>query len=108
MKSLILSGGLGTRLRGIVDDQPKPMAFVGDRTFLEYLILQLKEWGLKDIVLCIGYLGKNIQEYSSEGHKLGVNIYYSYEIEPLGTGGAIKQAESLVEEENFKVILFWL
>lgn len=82
------------------------MAFVGDRPFLEYLILQLKEWGLKDIVLCIGYLGKNIQEYFSDGHKLGGNTYYSYEIEPLGTGGAIKQAESLVEEENFKVILF--
>jgi len=101
---LILAGGFGTRLKEIVSDRPKPMIFIADRPFLEYLILQLKRYGLADIVLCIGYLGEQIQEYFNDGSRWGIRISYSYEKEPLGTGGAIKLAQGLIKEENFLVM----
>ncbi|HEC32212.1 MAG TPA: nucleoside-diphosphate-sugar pyrophosphorylase [Deltaproteobacteria bacterium] len=101
MKVLILTGGLGTRLRKIVTNKPKPMALIANRPFLEYLILQLKRYGLTDIVLCIGYLGEQMKEYFDDGSRWDVHISYSWEKEHLGTGGAIKLAEKLVKEENF-------
>ena len=104
MTTLLLAGGLGTRLRKIVSNRPKSMAFVANRPFLEYLILQLKRHNLTDIVLCIGYLGEQIQEYFGDGSKWGVHISYSYERKPLGTGGAIKLAEWLIKEDNFLVM----
>lgn len=104
MKVLILSGGLGKRLRNVIYDRPKPMAPVAGKPFLEYLILQLKKQDLRHIVLCIGYLGKRVQEYFGDGSGWGVRISYSYEAEPLDTGGAIKLAEALIREENFLVM----
>jgi D-glycero-alpha-D-manno-heptose 1-phosphate guanylyltransferase len=104
MKVLVLAGGMGTRLREIVKDRPKPMALIGGRPFLEYLILQLKGQGFGEIVLCIGYLGEQIRSYFGDGDKWGVHISYSYEEQLLGTGGAIKLAEKMVQEENFLVM----
>ncbi|MEW6540792.1 MAG: nucleotidyltransferase family protein [Bacillota bacterium] len=104
MKALILAGGLGTRLRGLINDIPKPMAPVAGRPFLEYLILQLRRHGLTEIVLCIGHLGEQVKRYFGNGDKWGVHILYSYEKEPLGTGGAIKLAGNLIKEENFLVM----
>jgi len=104
VQTLILAGGLGTRLSKILNDKPKPMAPVAGRPFLEYLILQLKKYGLTDIVLCTGYLGEQVQGYFGNGDRWGVHISYSQEKEPLGTGGAIKLAEKLVQRENFVVM----
>lgn len=104
MKALILCGGLGTRLRRVIDDRPKPMASVAGKPFLEYLIWQLKRYDFRDIVLCIGYLGDQVRAYFGDGSDWGVHISYSHEPEPLGTGGAIKLAEVLVREENFLVM----
>ena len=104
MRVLILAGGLGTRLRRIISDQPKPMILIADRPFLEYLILQLKRYSLTDIVLCTGHLGEQIREYFGDGGRWGVQITYSYEKRPLGTGGAIKLAERLIKEDNFLVM----
>ena len=104
MTVLILSGGLGTRLRSVINNQPKPMALISGRPFLEYLILQLRKQGLTDIVLCIGYLGEQVKRYFGDGGRWGIHISYSHEKEPLGTGGAVKLAETLVREENFLVM----
>ncbi|MCD6468888.1 MAG: nucleotidyltransferase family protein [Thermoplasmata archaeon] len=104
MKSLILAGGLGTRLRKIVPDKPKPMALIANRPFLEYLILQLKQYRLTDIVLCVGYLGERVKEYFGDGSRWDVHVSYSQESAPLGTGGAIRLAEKLVQAENFLVM----
>ncbi len=104
MQTLILAGGLGTRLRTVMDDRPKPLAWVADRPFLEYLIMQVKNQGFIDIVLCIGYLGEQIQNYFGDGNRWGVHLSYSQEKELLGTGGAIKLAQGLVKEENFLVM----
>ena len=104
MTVLILAGGLGTRLRKIVSNRPKPMILIANRPFLEYLILQLKRYSLTDIVLCIGHLGEQIREYFGDGGRWGVQITYSYEKRPLGTGGAIKLAERLIKEDDFLVM----
>jgi len=101
MKVLILAGGFGTRLKNIINDKPKPMAPINNIPFLEYQILQLKRYNLPNIVLCIGYLGDKIREYFGDGSKWNVNILYSHEKEPMGTGGALKNAEALISEDNF-------
>lgn len=104
MQALLLVGGLGTRLKSVVSDRPKPMADVKGKPFLEYLILELKKNNITKLVMAVGYLGKMIEEYFGNGQKWGVEIQYSYEEEQLGTAGAIKNAEHLLTEENFFVL----
>jgi len=104
MKTVILAGGRGQRLKSVVDDRPKPMAEINDRPFLEYLILQLKRWHLTDIILSIGYKGEIIKKHFGDGSKWSVSIQYSEEVEPLGTGGAIGHAKELIETDFFIVI----
>ncbi len=104
MQALILVGGLGTRLRKVVNNCPKPMMQVGGRPFLEYLILQLRRYNLTEIILSIGYLGNRIRKYFQNGRQWGVRIRYSEEEAPLGTGGAIKLAEDLIKTDDFLVL----
>jgi NDP-sugar pyrophosphorylase family protein len=91
-QAVILAGGLGTRLRPITYTYPKSMIDVNGRPFLEYLIKYLKGYGYEDILLLVGYKWEMIEEYFGDGSKFGVNLSYSVEDEPLGTGGAIKNA----------------
>jgi len=97
MVALILAGGLGTRLRSVVADRPKPMAAVGDVPFLAHQIAFLRHFGVRRVVLCVGYLHEHIRAYFGEGSAWGVRIDYSVEDEPLGTGGALKLAEPWVD-----------
>ncbi|MBP7652786.1 nucleotidyltransferase family protein [Candidatus Dependentiae bacterium] len=101
MQAIILVGGAGTRLRSVVNEIPKPMADVKGKPFLEYLLLQLKHWGITDIILSSGYKSEIIKTYFNDGKKQGINIEYSEETEPLGTGGALKQAEHLIKTDSF-------
>lgn len=94
MQVLILAGGLGTRLRSVVGDTPKSMAQVGGRPFLEYLILQIRRAGLSEVVLCTGHGADVIERYFGTGNGSGVDIAYSREPEPYGTGGALRLAAS--------------
>lgn len=96
MPVLILAGGLGTRLRPLVKDKPKPMADVGSKPFLEYQVSFLKRYGFRHFVFCVGYLHQHIREYFGDGWRWDVRIDYSIEEEPLGTGGALKHAEAHV------------
>ncbi|KHD35747.1 nucleoside-diphosphate-sugar pyrophosphorylase [Clostridium acetobutylicum] len=101
MQALILVGGLGTRLRSVVKDRPKPMALVENKPFLEYLIRKLKSNGISDIILATGYMSEFIENYFKDGSEFGVNIVYSKETTQLGTAGAIKNAEEYLKEEFF-------
>ncbi|MHA1820034.1 MAG: nucleotidyltransferase family protein [Promethearchaeota archaeon] len=98
IKVFILVGGLGTRLRSVVSDVPKPMAPIHGKPFLYYKMLQLKKRGIRNIVFCSGYLHQIIYDYFGDGSKFGINIEYSVENEPLGTAGAIKNAEPLINK----------
>ena len=102
MQIVILAGGLGTRLRPLTERLPKCLVPVNGRPFLEYQLELLSRRGVRDIVLCVGYLGEAVLEHFGPGHRFGVNIVYSWERDGLlGTAGALKQAEPLLEPEFF-------
>ncbi len=104
MKAVILAGGLGKRLKKVVRDRPKSMAPVLGKPFLEYQIKQLERYNIIEIVLCLGYLAYQIERYFKDGTKFDVNIRYAVEKEPLGTAGALKNAENYLEDEAFLVL----
>jgi len=90
-EAIVLAGGLGTRLRSVVADVPKPLAPVAGRPFLAYLLEQLALSGVRRVILATGYLAETIQQ--TIGMRwAGMDIVYSKEVEPLGTGGAIRLA----------------
>ena len=100
MQAVILAGGLGTRLRPITEKIPKCMAPVGDKPFLFYLLNLLKNRGIDDVVLCTGYLGAQVEDYLEDGREFGLGLHFSREKEKLlGTGGALKLAESLLKPD---------
>ncbi len=96
---VILAGGLGTRLRPITEKIPKPMVPVASRPFLHWQLLDLKNQGYTDVLLLVAYLGEQVEAYFGDGKSLGMNITYSYEPEPLGTGGALKHATAKLSDE---------
>ena len=93
--AIVLAGGLGTRLRSVINDLPKPMAPVNGKPFLHYIFQYLKQEGIRDVILSVGYKHETIEEFFGKEY-LGIKIQYSVEEEPLGTGGGIKQAFDLV------------
>ncbi len=104
MQSLILAGGLGTRLRPVLGETPKPMAPLAGRPFLEYLLLQLRRDGLRQVVLLTGSGSAAVRQYFRDGRDWGISIAYSDESEPLGTGGAVRHALPLLEGTRFLVM----
>jgi D-glycero-alpha-D-manno-heptose 1-phosphate guanylyltransferase len=90
-EAVILAGGLGTRLRSVVSDVPKPLAPVAGRPFLAWLLDRLTEQGVRRTVLATGYLSQKIEAAIGKNWR-GMDIAYSVEHEPLGTGGALMQA----------------
>jgi D-glycero-alpha-D-manno-heptose 1-phosphate guanylyltransferase len=87
----ILAGGLGSRLRPAVSGRPKALANIGERPFLTYLFDQLVAAGTKDVVVCAGYLGDQIQMVFGESYDT-LHLNYSRELTPLGTAGALRLA----------------
>lgn len=91
IKAVILAGGLGTRLRSVAPDVPKPMAPIDGRPFLEYVLENLTRQGVGEFVLCLSHMRGLIMDHFGGSWK-GVPLSYSIEERPLGTGGAIVQA----------------
>jgi len=98
MKALFLAGGRGTRLQPLTNNIPKPMVQIMNRPLLERTIIKLRECGITEIVISSCYKSHYIKEYFGDGGQLGVKIEYIVEDLPLGTGGAIKNAESLIDD----------
>lgn len=101
---MILAGGLGTRLRSVFPNAPKPMVSVNGRPFLEYLFAQVYLAGCADLVLCVGYKAEAIERHFANGRRYGVRIRYSRERELLGTAGALSQARHLIRSDPFLVM----
>lgn len=95
-EAIVLVGGLGTRLRAVVADLPKPLAPVAGRPFLAYLLDQMAATGLRRVILATGYRG-DLVERTIGARWAGMEIAYSREPEPLGTGGAIRLAASRLQ-----------
>lgn len=100
--TVILCGGKGTRLKPVVSDRPKVMAAFGDTTFLDILIDSLQSNGFKTFILCIGYMKDQIKDHFK--NREDFTIIFSEEDEPLGTGGALKKAKSLIKSDTFVVM----
>lgn len=103
MQAVILAGGLGTRLRPLTYKVPKVMVKVGGKEFLFHLIQWLEQNGVDDIVVCASYLWKALARKLEADTRPGVKVRLSIEDQPLGTAGAVKHAESLLDEEFFLI-----
>ena len=103
MDIIILAGGLGTRLKNVVNEVPKVMAPVEGKPFLEYTLEYLNKFDINNVILAVGYKHELIKKYFKDKYKK-LNIKYSIETEPLGTGGAIKKAMNYSNEEDIIVI----
>jgi D-glycero-alpha-D-manno-heptose 1-phosphate guanylyltransferase len=102
-EAIILAGGLGTRLRSVVPDAPKVMASVAGQPFLAYLLQFLEANGLRRIVLAVGYRNEAIRGFF--GSRFGsLELVYSVEEEPLGTGGALLQSLAYVDGPSALVL----
>jgi len=103
VEAIVLAGGLGTRLQSVVSDVPKPMAPIGTKPFLEYILKYLKKNGINRVVLSVGYKWETIQNYFGNEYD-DMELVYSVENEPLGTGGAIKKALEKIEEQEVYIV----
>lgn len=100
---VILSGGQGIRMRKVIRDRPKPMVEINQRPFLDTVINYVWKYGFRRFILCVGYMAEVIQSYYIK--KAGPQeILFSYEDKPLGTGGAVKNAEKLILSNPFLVM----
>ena len=110
MQAILLAGGLGTRLRSVVSDRPKPMALIGEKPFMEYVVHELSKHDITDIIFAVGYKGSMVEEYFGDGSGFlapdgtPITVHYAYEEELLGTAGAIKNAGRFVTEDSFFVL----
>jgi NDP-sugar pyrophosphorylase family protein len=99
----ILCGGKGTRLQSLLPSTPKFLAPIGDKKFADYMLGYLLRQGISKVVLCTGYQAAQIEQYCSDGSRWNLEIVYSNEAEPLGTGGALKNAEHLIASDSFVI-----
>ena len=98
MKAIVLAGGMGTRLRPLSCNRNKIMAPLLNRPLLEHLLDYLKKHNVNDVIFTLGYLPEQIQSYFGDGSKVGVKISYLVEGSPLGSAGAIKNAERFLDD----------
>ncbi len=98
MTVAILAGGLGTRLREVVADRPKVLAEINGRPFLTYLLDRLVDAGVRRVVLCIGYLAELVTSTLGDRYQ-NIDLLYSEEFTPLGTGGALRLALPLFNSD---------
>ena len=96
--AIILAGGMGTRLKTIISDLPKPMAPIMNVPFLTYQLNYLKHFGIKKVIFSVGYLSEKIIAHYNQSFE-NISIEYSIEKNPLGTGGGIRMAMSNLKED---------
>lgn len=98
-QAVIFAGGVGERLKPFTETEPKPMYRFRNKPFLEYLICQVREWGITDIVLLLGYLSEKVTEYFGDGSFLGVNIEYVITPVEYETQYRLKAAIDILRDE---------
>ncbi len=106
MKAVIIAGGLGTRLRPMTYNTPKPIVPVANRPFIVHQIELLKQHGVTEVILNLHYLPDAIKMALGDGSAFGIKIFYSIEVDPLGTAGAVKNAEEFFKDYKEPLIIF--
>lgn len=104
MKAMVLAAGQGTRLRPLTDTMPKALVPVAGRPMIEYALLLLRHYGIRDIIINLHHFGAQIERQLGDGKKLDLNIRYSEEPELLDTGGGLLKAKPYLDKETFIVI----
>ncbi len=94
-EAIVLVGGLGTRLRGVVSDLPKPLAPVAGRPFLAWLLDQMADSGFRHVILASGYMADKVAQVAGSEWR-GMRVDHAIESRPLGTGGAVREASRLL------------
>jgi len=97
VRAVIMAGGLGTRLRPLTNDTPKPMLPIGDRPMLQVIIGQLLQSGIQNAYITTHYLSEKIVDYFGDGSRFGINLQYINENQPLGTAGALGFIDDIVD-----------
>lgn len=104
MKGIIIAGGAGTRLRPLTYTRPKPLIPVVNRPFLEYQVALLKRHGIEEIIFCTNYMADKIAAHFGDGSAFGVTMRYAIEETPLGTAGAIRNAQNIAGRDTVVVL----
>ena len=100
-KAILMVGGLGTRLRPLTDQTPKPMLHVGGKPILQTIVEKFVSYGFVNIVMCVGYKSSIIQDYFKDGSKFGANIEYVLEEKRMGTAGALSLLREKIKDAFF-------
>ena len=103
---ILLVGGMGTRLKPLTNQTPKPMLPVGGLPVTERQLLAAKKAGIETVILATSYLSEVFTPYFGDGSKWGMKLLYAVESEPLGTGGAIRNAAALVADSGEEFVIF--
>ena len=104
MKAMVLAAGQGTRLRPITDHMPKALVPVAGRPMIEFALLLLGHYGVRDIVINLHHFGTQIEDHLGDGQRFDVRISYSHETELLETGGGLLKAKAFLQDDTFIVI----
>lgn len=102
---VILAGGYGKRLKPYTETMPKPLLQVANRPILEWQLRWLRHYGFNEVLICAGYLKERLVEEVGSGARYGVRVGYVMEDEPLGTGGALKNAEHILSSEKEFIVV---
>ena len=102
-EAIIIAGGKGSRLKSVVKDIPKPMADINGKPFLEYLLRYLSKYDIRNVILAVGYKYEIIKKHFRDNFR-GMEIIYSIESEPLGTGGAISRSIELTSTNPILIL----
>jgi NDP-sugar pyrophosphorylase family protein len=98
---VILAGGIGSRLGALTKKTPKALIELNGKPFIHYQLKLLSKQGIKEVILCIGYLGSKIKKFVGNGKEFNIDVKYSYERKLLGTGGAVRNAFHLIKKNFF-------
>jgi NDP-sugar pyrophosphorylase family protein len=101
---MVFAAGQGQRLRPLTETLPKALVTVGGRPMIDYPLLLLRRYGIREVVINLHHLGEQIEAYLGDGAKLGLKIRYSREPELLDTGGGLLQARDFLQDQTFIVI----
>ena len=104
IEAIILAGGKGTRLKRVLDDCPKPMAIIGGKPFIEWILLMLRRQGIQRVVMCTGHLSETVESYFGDGRSIGMEVAFAGDPFPLGTGGAVRNALGKTRSNHILVL----
>jgi NDP-sugar pyrophosphorylase family protein len=105
VKAIVLVGGLGTRLRPLTFSIPKPLLPVGEKPILQIIIEQLRDAGIREIILATGYQAELIHAFCGDGSRFGVSVSYVHEEQPLGTAGPLSLVRDRIGPDEFFILM---